>query len=112
MKIVLPVPPSANNAYFNLPRGGRAPSTELRSWRKEALAMVMLARPEPIAGPYAVTICLPDKLRGDIDNRIKPTLDLLVSAGVTGDDKWLRSVTARRVCDVEAGLMQVEVTLA
>jgi Holliday junction resolvase RusA-like endonuclease len=49
-----------------------------------------------IAGPVAVAILLPRKMRGDIDNRIKPILDALVGSCRIDDDRNVAKVTASK----------------
>jgi Holliday junction resolvase RusA-like endonuclease len=99
----LPVPPSLNNAYVNVRGRGRVPSAKLVAWKREAAA-VLQGQVQPVSGPFTVEILLPEKTRGDIDNRIKPILDALVTAGATPDDRLARKVSIERADreDVEA----------
>ena len=62
--------------------------------------MIRAEKPTPIAGPYRFTIQLPQKMRGDVDNRTKLAADLLVELGVTPDDRHAISVKAERCADV------------
>jgi Holliday junction resolvase RusA-like endonuclease len=91
----LPVPPSVNNAFVNVPKRGRVKSKKYKSWLKEADAWYQiqhLHKLKPILGPRSIHIRLP-KLRGDASNYIKLVEDYLVSRGLTGDDKLNVSVT-------------------
>lgn len=58
---------------------------------------------KPIKGQVSVTIGLtsPTKRLYDIDNRIKPVLDLIVKAGVIEDDS-IRIVRRITVCAVDS----------
>jgi Holliday junction resolvase RusA-like endonuclease len=74
------------------------------NWRQEAFWLLktqkrehaLAARPVGVSGPYSLAIRVPEKTRGDIDNRIKGTVDALVSCGITPDDKHMRSVSIAR----------------
>lgn len=50
---------------------------------------------KPVLPPVSIHIVLPDTMRGDASNRIKPTEDLLVRAGIIPDDRkdYVRSVS-------------------
>ncbi len=48
-------------------------------------------------------ITLPEMIRGDIDNRIKPISDFLVHEGVLPDDKHAWKVSVERSSDVPPG---------
>lgn len=49
---------------------------------------------EPIADPVSVSISLvrPDRRRRDIDNLLKPLLDLLVRSGLLADDSFVHDL--------------------
>ena len=96
IRLVLPIPPSLNNSYASVPGRGRVPSAELIKWQQAAGWSLQSQRPGMISGPYRFAIYLPEKMRGDISNRIKHAEDLLVTHGVTPDDKNARSVLAER----------------
>ena len=79
----LPVPPSVN-----------ARARRKRAWYQAAhVAIARQARPEKLKGRLAVAVRLPRLSVGvDLDNRIKPLIDVLWRAGVIGDDSqidWL-----------------------
>lgn len=94
----LMLPPSANALFFNA-RKGRVKSGAYRGWRNDAVRSIFAqsTAPREITGPYRVTIDLPLKMRGDIDNRMKAALDALVVANVLSDDKHVMTLIARRV---------------
>ncbi len=77
MRLSLPVPPSANTLYANA-RKGRVKSGVYNAWIERAGWQLKAQRPEPIAGPVLVRILAPENNRRDIDNVIKPAIDLLV----------------------------------
>lgn len=93
----LPIPPSVNRAWFNIPNGGRANTREYNEWIQTAGFYVKQAKARPLEDTYyCVSVLLPFCMRGDIDNRIKPILDLLVKHKITADDRYVWSVSARR----------------
>ncbi len=57
-------------------------------WRREATVLVKAARETIFSGPVAVALHLypPDRKRRDLDNVIKPVLDVLVLGGLLKDD--------------------------
>lgn len=62
------------------------------SWMAEATTAIRLQRgAATIAGPFSALIVLPD-IRGDIDNRVKPTLDACQHGGAIANDKHCRSL--------------------
>lgn len=83
---MLPWPPSANNLFSGKAR--RFPARHYVEWidaAKRALSRQMVF---PIAGPVTIEIELapPNKRLFDIDNKIKPCIDLLVNRGLIERD--------------------------
>lgn len=110
--VVLPVPPSLNGAYVNVPRRGRVKSSSYKRWLKVADARVMAQWPElrpliPIKGEKAITIRIPAKTRGDTSNRTKLAEDYLVSRGITTDDKHNATVTTTRDPNVTECVIEI-----
>lgn len=103
VRIVLPIPPSLNSSYTNVPGRGRVPTAALRQWKCDAGWRLNIQRPRKISGPYRFAIYLPARMAGDVDNRIKAALDLLVARGVTDDDKHAQSTIAERSEAVDRG---------
>jgi crossover junction endodeoxyribonuclease RusA len=90
-------PPSTNNLFVNGRAGkGRFLSPRYKAWRTEAVLRVKLQNKLRIKGPFAIQInaVRPDRRRRDIDNAIKPLVDLLVHCGVTDDDSEMQQITA------------------
>lgn len=96
-RIAITTPPSVNALYVNK-RRGRAKSPRYRQWIQLAGMEVLEQRRKitRISGPYSVLIKVARETRGDIDNRAKACLDLLVSMGITEDDKHCQKVTIER----------------
>jgi Holliday junction resolvase RusA-like endonuclease len=99
----LPVAPTANNAFANRKGGrgyGRIKSKSYRAWIKQADKFYLLQRMGhmvPIYGPYRCEFTFPEKLRGDLDGRIKLILDWMVNRGIVQDDspELLREFNAK-----------------
>lgn len=91
----LPLPPSVNRAFRNVPRVGRVKTKDYRLWRADAVKLIWAQVPADrrISGNVAVRIVLPRKMRGDIDNRIKGILDALVESRRIDDDSHVTTLT-------------------
>lgn len=112
MKLTLPIPPSANTIFRNVPGRGRVKTAAYVKWRADAaLGLRVIQKAGHIDGPVAIHIRV-KRLRknSDIDNRIKPTLDALVEAGVIEDDRHVQRVSAEWADDVAT--CEVEVVRA
>lgn len=98
-RIELPYPPTLNSCFHNISGRGRAVTPRYREWTNEALWMVTSQKPQKFDVEVSISIGIvaPDKRPRDIDNLIKPCLDLLVKAGVIPDDnsKYVRKVSAQ-----------------
>ncbi len=99
LHLAVSVPPSVNAMYLNLPGRGRVKTGAYKKWCKEAEwaiagAKAWQANKRAFGPGFKVTLFLPMNMRGDIDNRLKPILDLLVRMRVTVDDKHAAEVKA------------------
>lgn len=98
--LTIPAPPSVNKLFKSLmPRGGkpggRAKTTEYKSWLAEAGWMVREQMADRVPGRIIVTISVErESLSADIDNRCKAILDLLVATKIIDDDKWVVGLAA------------------
>jgi Holliday junction resolvase RusA-like endonuclease len=92
----LDLAPSVNAMYRNVPKVGRVKTSAYTSWVKNALNELIAQKARPVTPPVAITIELPETMRGDLDGRLKGTIDLMVKAGVVPDDnrRYVRSVAA------------------
>lgn len=89
-------PPALNNMYFNIAKRGRVKTTQYTNWVAGALREMLAQRAKPVTPPVSVTIEIPDTMLGDLDGRIKPSIDILVRSGVIPDDnkRIVRCVSA------------------
>lgn len=95
----LPTPPSTNGLFSTVGRK-RVKNREYQSWLRTAGLEIVAQqqRPNAIKGRVAVDVQCVDG-RVDLDNRMKPLLDLLVLHGlIEGDDpEIVRDVRVRMV---------------
>lgn len=92
VRISLPFPPSAWDMYVGWGRTRRL-SAEYAKWRQD-VAFFLKRSTDPIAVPFYIGVCLkrPNK-RQDLDNRIKPILDVLQLYGVIRNDNLCERIT-------------------
>jgi Holliday junction resolvase RusA-like endonuclease len=109
MKLILPMPPSVNGLYRNVPGRGRVISGLYQRWKDAADGAVWTQETTVFKGPVALTITLEDRGRYDCDNKIKAVQDFLVRHGMIDDDdkRIVRRVTAQ-VGDVKGCEVFVE----
>ena len=106
--LTLPLPPSVNelfaevNGYDGKPR--RVTTAGYKAWQTAAAWSIKAQRlPSLDAARFAVAVRVPVKMRGDVDNRLKPILDALVSNRLTPDDRYAWRVSIERDAAVPAG---------
>lgn len=113
MTFDLPIPPSANQLWFNLPKevgGGRAKTKRYEDWITIARSELRKQKARPLFGRFAVVIEVNEKARlRDCDNAIKPTLDLLVFHGVLDSDA--KTVVRKVSSEWVSGIEGVRVTI-
>lgn len=102
----LPIPPSVNALWTNIPGKGRARSESYNQWREAAGWELRALRPTPVPGSVAIMIRAGlVNTRRDLDNLGKPLLDLLTEHRIIEDDAhvadlhlhWDRTVPSGRV---------------
>lgn len=110
----IPLPPTVNNLYANVPGKGRVKSETYRIWKNAAAWDMRLSGGtrtrtwHPIMGRVAVTLIVGRYCRGDIDNRAKGALDLLVDMAVIGDDSQVERLTiSRGGCEPKRAIVTV-----
>lgn len=96
--ITLPIHPTNNNMYVNLPRGGRALSKEAKAWKAMARVAIMVARPRmnPTNQPVCVSIFMHLSCDRDVDS-VKALLDAMTGLVYTDDSLiWRLSVSKKQ----------------
>lgn len=109
MKLTLPMPPSVNHLYANIPGRGRVISGNYQRWKKAAKDQLWLQKWSRVEGPVRLTIALERTgQRYDCSNRVKAVEDFLVQHGIISDDnhKIVQSVLVF-VADVKGCEVQV-----
>jgi Holliday junction resolvase RusA-like endonuclease len=97
--IRLSTPPSLNNVFRNVPGVGRVRTGDYKRWITQNGYAVLAQRPEKHKGDVAVHLRIGPRTRSDLDNRIKPILDLLVKMQVIEDDSRVVEIRARWMAD-------------
>jgi len=94
--LTIPIPPSVNQIYANVPGKGRVKTKQYRQWLDLAGWQVLgQRRGRRVEGKVDIQIEVRRlSANSDADNRIKATLDLLVKQGVIDDDKNVQKVSA------------------
>ena len=107
MKIALPVPPSTNELFRNVPGRGRVITGKYQRWIEDAKSRFWGVKYSMFDVPVFIVIVLADGRGPDCDNSLKAPIDLLKKMGVIKDDrrKYVRGVSARlgdvKECEVE-----------
>ena len=105
----LPLPPSVNECWFNLPKG-RARTKKYNHWINDAWGYWLTqGKPKIPPGNYELEIAVPETMRGDASNRIKPVEDFLVKVGATSDDNLNWKPSAPREAGIRDGFCEVRI---
>lgn len=88
IRMQLPMPPSVNALYRNVPGKGRVKTKRYHTWLQAAGWAIKEQKPGKVEGPYRLWLYCgrPDNRRRDLANLEKAVSDLLVSHGVVEDD--------------------------
>lgn len=100
VEIVLPLPPSTNNLYRNVPGKGRVLNKQGREYKQNARMLAMGARPTFIQGDVrlALAVYFPNRRRRDLSNTLKIIEDAL--KGITyADDSQVARIELTRYYD-------------
>jgi Holliday junction resolvase RusA-like endonuclease len=109
--INLPLPPSVNTLFRNVPGKGRVRTAAYRRWKEACTSYAW--KQKPIGGfprfdrDFEVIVCVPAKMQGDVDNRGKAAVDILVAWAIISDDSHAVRVAVQRVVDMPAGECRV-----
>lgn len=109
VKFTMPLPPSTNVLFRNVPGKGRVRTQAYDDWAMMAKVAVRQQRVPRIAGRCIINFGFELKsMQADIDNRLKAGGDLLVSMGIIEDDSLIVALTVCRLPFVNA-LAHVEI---
>ena len=107
IEVTLPLPPSTNNLYINLKRGGRAKSAAYKQWllgAKEACEAAWITSGCPVYPDKArmrLTARVGVNYRRDISNALKPVEDALCAFLPIPDDRYNNEIAATRDLNCE-----------
>lgn len=107
IEVTLPLPPTANNMFFNLKTGGRAKTTQYKDWLRIASAEMQAAyvragKPTvPDKEKMALTVTVGANYRRDITNCVKAVEDALCAFLPLPDDRYNDRVLIERDLTIE-----------
>lgn len=111
LTFTLPVPPSVNALYANVPGKGRVKTKEAKAYATHAALLLARQRSSGIKGRVVVTYDVQrfaDNRRRDVANLEKILSDSLVSNGIIEDDSLIERLTIGWADGVEGVRVTVE----
>lgn len=84
--LTLPIPPSTNKLFANAGKKGRVKTDAYKAWLLDAGYKLNLQHVPAYKGVVAIHIIVPFIAARDMDNFIKPILDLMKKHGLIVDD--------------------------
>lgn len=108
----IPIAPSLNGLFRNVPDQGRVKTAGYRRWVDKVLDSLWSQKPPGgfpfFDKPFDATILVPFQMRGDVDNRAKGVLDVLKKPLVIiADDSLAMSCAIIRSPDIAPGMCRV-----
>ena len=110
--IELPWPPTVNT-YYTVARGRKILSSRGRHYKDTAHWLVKTqSNGAPLKGPISVFVRAypPDKRKRDIDNILKPVLDVLTTAGIYKDDSQVADLRIQKFEPSKPGRVEIMVS--
>ncbi len=110
--ITLSWPPTVNH-YYTIARGRKILSKRGRKYKTTCYAEILSqGRQEVHKGPVSVFIRAypPDKRKRDLDNLLKPVLDVLQTSGILEDDSQVEDLHIQRFYPSKPGRVEILVS--
>lgn len=106
--LTLPMPPPSLNNIFVNGKKGRFKSAEYRAWQTRAVLHLRKQGGWHVPGPIKVRLAFNRaQTRSDLDNILKPVLDLLMAAGRISDDRNVRKIEAEFSSNLVGTLIEI-----
>jgi len=104
----LPWPPSVNS-YYTVWKGRKILSKKGKQFKADCSIYIYRNGPQ-LTGDLSVeiSVCMPDKRRRDLDNLLKPILDVLGNYGVYEDDSQIVDLRIKKI-DANKGDVVVKI---
>jgi len=94
--ITMPAPPSVNTCFRNVTGKGRVRTQRYKTWIRAAVNEVLYQNPPHTAGEVMLDITIMRRRKNqDLDNMLKPIIDLLVIMAVMDDDRYVGEIRCR-----------------
>lgn len=110
IRLSLPLPPSANDLW-RVFRNRAIKSKKYREWiaRAHSIVLESVGSMEPTESPCVVKMQIYVRRRRDVDNNIKPVLDVLAGLVYRNDSQvWMVAASRHMVCsDAETKVVVV-----
>ena len=110
--IELPWPPTVNH-YYTVANGRKILSKRGRKYKEDAWVLAVAQGPNyRLEAPISVFIRAypPDNRKRDLDNLLKPVLDVLTTAGIYEDDSEISDLRIQRFEPSKPGRIEVIVS--
>ncbi len=105
----LPIPPSVNELFRNVPGKGRVKTQVYNDWRAHALTSIRMQQLTPIDGHVLIRLNVEMAgNRADLDNRVKAIFDAIVEAKIIRDDSLVTGFLVAKLPAVN-GLAHIEI---
>ena len=109
VSFTLPIPPSVNELFRNVPGKGRVKTRVYDDWRAHAKTALRLQALAPVAGHVLIRMNIEMVgNRGDLDNRVKAIFDAIVDAKLIADDSLVSGFLVGKLPPAN-GLAHVEI---
>lgn len=103
----LPKPISVNRLWGAKKGGGFYARDDYKAWKEEVGLQINAQRAGAVLGPYALTIWVSTKWRGDLGNAEKGVSDVLQENGVIQNDRLAQRILTEWSADSEIIGMRV-----